>query len=516
MEMPYYTFLLLPLLYATYRLWRLGHRPKNYPPGPPTLPLLGNIHLMAKSNPHLQFQTWAQEYGPVYSLILGTKTMVVLSDDQAVKDLLDRKSANTSARPDLYTGQTLMSGGKRMVMMTYGAPWRTELENKQLLYDMMTDPSDLLEHFRRYSSSLVTSIVYGFRWPTFHDPLLQKLFHNLDNYVRLNMTGGAALADFFPILRYLPTWLSPHKREALAHYAHEIAMYTTLYQRVKSALLANPNARSCVCKDVIALQAQENYTDEYTSHIPGQLWEAGSDTTSTQLYGFIQALLLYPDIQAKGQAELDAIIGHDRMPTLDDMIRLPYVRACVKETLRWLPAAILGAFPHATSEDDMYMGYRIPKGAIIMLNTWTIHRDPTRYANPTVFNPDRFLEDTSSSAESATSIDVSRRDHFGFGAGRRICPGMNVADRSLLLGIARIFWAFDVKPKLGADGEAKMPVQDDFVPGFVAIPKPFDVVVTPRSEGKREIIRREWEMAKGDLGEDGQFLKGSVRMNGMK
>jgi hypothetical protein len=93
---------------------------------------------------------------------------------------------------------------------------------------------------------------------------------------------------------------------------------------------------------------------------------------------------------------------------------------------------------------------------------------------------------------------------------------MNVADRSLLLGIARIFWAFDVKPKLGADGEAKMPVQDDFVPGFVAIPKPFDVVVTPRSEGKREIIRREWEMAKGDLGEDGQFLKGSVRMNGMK
>ncbi|KAH7092976.1 cytochrome P450 [Paraphoma chrysanthemicola] len=464
MEITYYTFLLLPLLYATYRLWRLGHRPKNYPPGPPTLPVLGNIHLMVKDKPHLQFQKWAQEYGPVYSLILGTKTMVVLSDDQVVKDLLDRKSANTSARPDLYTGQTLMSGGKRMVMMT-------------------------------------------FRWPTFHDPLLQTLFHNLDNYVRLNMTGGAALADFFPILRYLPTWLSPHKHEALAHYSHEIAMYTTLYRRVKSALLANPDARSCVCKDIIALQAQENYTDEYTSHIPGQLWEAGSDTTSTQLYGFIQALLLYPDIQAKGQAEIDAVIGHDRMPTLDDMTCLPYVRACVKETLRWLPAAILGAFPHATSEDDVYKGYRIPKGAIIMLNTWTIHRDPARYANPTVFNADRFLGDTSSSAESATSIDVSRRDHFGFGAGRRICPGMNVADRSLLLGIARIFWAFEVKPKIGDDGVAKMPVQDDFVPGFVAIPKPFDV---------REIVRREWEMAKEGLGDDGQFLKGSVRMNGMK
>jgi hypothetical protein len=72
---------------------------------------------MAKENPHLQFQKWAQEYGPVYSLMLGTKTMIVLSSDRAVKDLLDKKSVNYSARPDLYTGQTLLSGGNRMVMM---------------------------------------------------------------------------------------------------------------------------------------------------------------------------------------------------------------------------------------------------------------------------------------------------------------------------------------------------------------------------------------------------------------
>jgi hypothetical protein len=72
---------------------------------------------MAKKDPHLQFQKWAQEYGPVYSLMLGTKTMIVLSSDQAVKDLLDKKSANYSARPDLYTAQTLMSGDKRMVLM---------------------------------------------------------------------------------------------------------------------------------------------------------------------------------------------------------------------------------------------------------------------------------------------------------------------------------------------------------------------------------------------------------------
>jgi hypothetical protein len=72
---------------------------------------------MPTENPHLQFQKWAQEYGGVYSLMLGTRTMIVLSSDKAIKDLLDKKSAIYSGRPDLYTGQTLLSGGKRMVMM---------------------------------------------------------------------------------------------------------------------------------------------------------------------------------------------------------------------------------------------------------------------------------------------------------------------------------------------------------------------------------------------------------------
>jgi hypothetical protein len=72
---------------------------------------------MPKADPHLQFQKWAQEYGGIYSLMMGTKTIIVLSNERPVKDLLDRKSANYSARPDLYTGQTLLSGGMRMVMM---------------------------------------------------------------------------------------------------------------------------------------------------------------------------------------------------------------------------------------------------------------------------------------------------------------------------------------------------------------------------------------------------------------
>lgn len=101
---------------AVFQLSRIGRRPKDFPPGPPTLPLIGNLHLMPKEKAHLQFQRWAQEYGPVYSLMLGTKVMIVLSSDQAIKDLLDKRSSIYSSRPEMYLGK-IVSGGLRMLLM---------------------------------------------------------------------------------------------------------------------------------------------------------------------------------------------------------------------------------------------------------------------------------------------------------------------------------------------------------------------------------------------------------------
>lgn len=72
---------------------------------------------MPTRDAHLQLQKWAQEYGPVYSLILGIKPLIVLSSDQAVKALLDKRSALYSHRQEMYIGQTLCSGGLRMLMM---------------------------------------------------------------------------------------------------------------------------------------------------------------------------------------------------------------------------------------------------------------------------------------------------------------------------------------------------------------------------------------------------------------
>lgn len=110
----------LGLMASTLLLWQLskiGRRPSNYPPGPPTLPLIGNLHLMPKKHAHLQFQKWAEEYGPVYSIMFGPRVAIVLSSDVAVKDLLDKRNSIYSGRPEMYMGQDIMSGGLRPLFM---------------------------------------------------------------------------------------------------------------------------------------------------------------------------------------------------------------------------------------------------------------------------------------------------------------------------------------------------------------------------------------------------------------
>jgi len=182
-----------------------------------------------------------------------------------------------------------------------------------------------------------------------------------------------------------------------------------------------------------------------------------------------------------------------------------------------MPTTILGAVPHATTADDRYKGFLIPKGAGVMNNAWAINMDPTRAPEPRRFNPDRHVDDHLSLYDSASNPDGKRtaehessntslthvtgqkRDQFTFGAGRRICPGMHVAERSLFLGIARILWAFDILPKIGADGKPILPDQEKLTQGFVCMPEIFAARIVPRSAERADIVRREWKACEETL-----------------
>ncbi|KAI0134463.1 cytochrome P450 [Xylariales sp. AK1849] len=506
-----------------HRLSKIGQRPKGYPPGPPTLPIIGNIHLLPAKQGHIQFQKWAEEYGPVYSLMLGTKVMIVLSSDQAIKDLLDKRSGIYSSRPEMYLGQ-IISGGFRMLLMEYGETWRMlrglihnilnikaartyvpyqDLENKAMLVGFLEHPNQFVDHIRRYTNSLTTQIVFGFRTTSIDDPKLKQLFHGFGQFCEVTGTQAAALLDVFPFLRHLPDVFLPMRRYAKELHRKEYDLYVGLYLDTKKKL-KDGKAKPCFCVDLVGAQEEQGFSDGIAGYVSGSLLEAGSDTTAATLVGFVQAMTIFPEVVKAGQEELDRVCG-DRLPDLNDLPHLPYIRGCMKESLRWMPTDILGV-PHAVIRDDEYMGYKIPKGAGVMWNVWAVAHDPNRHPNPSNFDPTRWADDHQTSAQAANNTDPSKRDHFVFGAGRRLCQGMHIADRSLYLAIARLLWAFDFHRSIDEKtGQEIVPDMKDLTEGLFVLPKPFKVDIVPRSSSKASCVREEWSKMTDLLDGDSQW-----------
>ncbi|GJC81543.1 cytochrome P450 monooxygenase yanC [Colletotrichum liriopes] len=519
-----YAFLipLAVIAIAVFQLRNVGRRPKEYPPGPPTLPLIGNLHQIPSQKPHHQFKKWADDYGPVYSLILGTKVMVVLSSDRAVKDLLDKRSSIYSSRTDVYLGN-IVSANLRVVLMKYGEKWRMirkifhqllyinaakgyvpyqDLESKQMLSGFLDEPHHFIDHIRRFTNSLTTQMVFGFRTTSIHDEKLKKLYHCVERWSEVVGSSAAALLDVYPPLRNLG-FMAPGKGYAEALHKEESALYIGHWMDAKKRVLQG-TAKPCFCMGIVESQKTLGFPDDLAGYISGSALEAGSDTTAATLTGFVQAMVLYPSVQKQARDELDRACGAERLPNIDDWDSMPYIRACVKETLRWMPTAILG-MPHAVIKDDEYMGYTIPKGAGVILNVWAINMDENRFDDPRAFNPSRYVGDDQNSFESATNGNPSKRDHYVFGAGRRLCQGMHIADRSLFLSISRLLWAFNFDKAVDGQGGQVVPDADDLTGGALVQPRPFPAKITPRSEAHAQLVRKEWEASQALLDEDKQW-----------
>ena len=373
-----------------------------------------------------------------------------------------------------------------------------DLESKQMLFELLTEPEHFLSSLRRYAMSVTTCIVFGFRTVKFDDPRLVELFELLHTFTELIQSTAAALLEVFPLLRSLPDVLSPTKKASKISHRKEIKLFGTMWQNVRSDTKAG-KANPCLGADMAKAYEKEGITDDVAAYTCGSVLEAGADTTSNTLYGFIQAMIVFPEVQKKIQQCLDEVVGSNRLPGMDDYPNLPYIRGCVKESTRWLPTAILG-FPHAVMEDDMYMGYRIPKGAGILMNVYTLQNDPEQFPDPKRFDPDRFRDDEESLFNTATNPE--KRGTFIFGAGRRSCQGLHIAERSLFLAISRILWAYDILPVKDADGNDVIPDPSKLTQGFICMPEPYQATFRPRSAERAALVRKFWEEAQVDLDPD--------------
>ncbi|KAI8951132.1 cytochrome P450 [Xylaria longipes] len=512
--------IVLAIFIGTWYLSNIGSRPRNYPPGPPTLPLIGNLHQIPREKRHVQFAQWAREYGPVYSLILGTKVMIVLNSDFAIKELIDKRGAIYSSRPDMYIGQDILSGGLRpnhgvwttarklahRILNTTAArsyvPYQ-DLENKAMLLGFLESPSDFIDHLRRYTASLTTQMAFGFRTASIHSPRFKEAFDIFDRNSEMVGSKMATLLDLIPILQYIPDSILSIRREGRELHQRELNLFRSLFSNAKQGL-KNGSAKPCFCVDLLKIQSEEAVSDDVAAYLSGSLLQAGSETTSNILVAFVQAMVLFPEVAKAAQSELDRVCG-SRIPDLNDVPDLPYIRACAKETLRWMPGFMLG-IPHAVTQDDSYMGYHIPKGATVILNAWAIHNDPKRHPNPRQFDPERYIDDNQTSVDSASNPDVTKRDHFAFGAGRRRCQGMHIADRSVFLAISRLLWAFDFRKAINQEtGREITPDMDNLVEGVMQFPKPFQANIHARDGEKAKTIRQEWAQMVTLLDENEQW-----------
>jgi len=207
------------------------------------------------------------------------------------------------------------------------------------------------------------------------------------------------------------------------------------------------------------------------------MYAGGAETTSTTLKWFFFAMMRYPEAQHTAQAEIDQVIG-DRLPNLNDRDRLPYVEALIKELLRCFIIAPT-ALPHRLMEDDHYKGYFIPKGTIVLPNSWSISRNEEMYPNPEEFRPERFLEPSTKSGE--FPMDPHK---YVFGFGRRVCPGIDFADASLFMNIATILSTTSIAPPSGTEGSTiALPLSQ-----HSRKPLPFPCEILPRSTAAAGLV----------------------------
>ncbi|OBZ67814.1 O-methylsterigmatocystin oxidoreductase [Grifola frondosa] len=196
------------------------------------------------------------------------------------------------------------------------------------------------------------------------------------------------------------------------------------------------------------------------------------------------AMLSHPEVQRKAQAELDAVVGPDRLPDFGDRDSLPYVNAIALECFRWQPVAPLG-IPHRSMADDVYNGYSIPGGSMIIPNIWAFTRNG-HVRDPEHFNPDRFIKD----GRFDPNVKDPRTLIFGFG--RRICPGRHLADASLFINVASVLHVYNIGPPLDANGEP-IQLEPTATTGFLSYPAPFKCTIKPQSAAARNMVLANWK-----------------------
>ncbi|KJA17634.1 hypothetical protein HYPSUDRAFT_1102684 [Hypholoma sublateritium FD-334 SS-4] len=454
------------------------------------LPILGSFPFLT-DYPELTLDYWSKKFGDLYSIWLGNQLFVIISDPQIVKDLMVTNGVVFSSRKEMYLKSQIIFAGRGITATPYNDKWRThrrlattwlnkpavesytsvlDYEATVLVHDLYRQsnrgqlPINPQPQAGRCSLNNMLTITFGTRTDSIDDPLVAEALRLSRAF--MNCTGPVSnMIDFVPILQKLPINL-PLKTRAQKLHADLVATYGGMITKIDERMKRGEQVPDCLVKTLLLAQEEEGLDHLDMAILCSAFMIGGVETTASIMQWFSALIPAYPEIQAKAHAELDRVVGRNRLPTIDDEKNLPFIHAIIKEVERCHNPFWLGT-PHVNSADFVYRGKFIPKDTVLVLNTYTMHHDPQRHPDPHTFNPDRYINDATLSSESANLANPMERDHWMFGVGRRICPGMWVAEREVFLAISRMLWAFkmdeipgypiDLKEYDGLSGRSPVP-----------------------------------------------------------
>lgn len=477
------------------------------PPGPKGYPLIGNLFDLPVNKAWLVYDEWSKTYGDlIYFNVLG-QHFLVLGSLRRTTDLFEKRSSNYSDRMRMPMLLELMKWDFNLGLLPYGVWWRKhrrsfhqhfhegavskympiqKREVHAFLRRLLVTPDNFLHHIRHLFAATIMNISYGINVQESDDPyisLAEDAMHGMNQAA----IPGAFWVDLFPSLKYVPSWFPGAGFQKKAAQWREITetMTEKPFRYVKDQLQMGKAAPSVAASLIQDLphenDPQRPMCEKLAQDVAAVSYVGGADTTTSTVQGVFLALALYPEVQKKAQAEIDAVIGTNRLPDFGDRHSLPYINAVIKESMRWHLVTPL-AIPHMATHNDEYDGYYIPKGTVMLGNAWSILHDPKSFENPMEYRPERYLK------EGKFDPDGIDTDSVAFGFGRRICPGRHLSDNSLYSIVSCLLAVYDIKPPVDDQGN-DIKLEPEFTNGLLSYPVPFKCIIKPRTPVAAALIR---------------------------
>ncbi|KAI3673566.1 hypothetical protein L6452_39689 [Arctium lappa] len=427
---------------------------KNLPPSPPRLPLIGNMHQLG-SSPHRALQAMAQSYGQLMLLHLGTVPVLVASSADVAQEILKTHDLIFSNRPKTNINNKLTYGLKDIAFSQYGEYWRqvksiavlhiltnkrvqsyrqVRKEEASLLIEKIQETHESMVNLTELLISLTNNVTCRVALGRTYDG---KKFKNLLERF-LELLGSFSVGSYIPFLTWVD-WLSGLERRAddVAKEFNEF-LEGVIEEHINKKLV---DVQGQDIVDIL-LEIQRDNTmgfhlerDEIKAIIM-DIFGGGTDTTFTNLEWVISELLRHPKAMKKLQQEVREI-GHGRtMITEEDLGKMPYLKAVLKENLRLHPPFPL-LVPHESTHDVKLLGYDVAAGTQVIINAWAIGRDGSTWTKPNEFQPERFLN-------SPINYQGFHFELIPFGAGRRGCPAIQFAMVINELVLANLVYKFDL------------------------------------------------------------------------